>query len=219
LCNVHGRDLAREVAGALRGHGFLLAGKRHAVLRLAFDLELGSDVFRRLGHGIGAIELLHARVHEAPAYGRVVDRSIAAEGGFGLGHDEGRAAHALDAAGDHQARLARLDRTCRRAHGVQPRAAQAIDGRARHFHGQAGEQARHVRDVAVVLARLVRTAVEHVGEARPIDLRIALHQRLDRDRGKVVGAHARERAAIAADRGADGVADEGLGHGVSLSIR
>ena len=50
--------------------------------------------------------------------------------------------------------------------------------------------------------------------ARPVDAGIARHQRLDRQRAEVVGADARQRAAVAAERGADGVADEGvLGHG------
>ena len=46
----------------------------------------------------------------------------------------------------------------------------------------------------------------------PVDAGVALDQRADRDRGEVVGADARQRAAVAADRGADGVADEGFGH-------
>ena len=50
--------------------------------------------------------LLHQLVDEAPADGGVVDRVAAAEGALGLGHHEGRAAHALDAAGDHQLGLA-----------------------------------------------------------------------------------------------------------------
>ena len=41
---------------------------------------------------------------------------------------------------------------------LQPRAAQAVDRRARHGDGQPGEQQAHARDVAVVLARLVRAA-------------------------------------------------------------
>ena len=41
---------------------------------------------------------------------------------------------------------------------------------------------------------------------------LSLHQRLQRDGAKIVGAHRRQRAAEAADRGADIVADEGFGH-------
>ena len=48
---------------------------------------------------------------------------------------------------------------------------------------------------------------------RPVDVRVALHQRPDRNGGEVVGAHRCERAAVAADRRADGVADEGFAHG------
>jgi len=42
---------------------------------------------------------------------------------------------------------------------------------------------------------------------------VARHEGAQGDGGQVVGAHAAERAAVAADGGADGVADEGVGHG------
>ena len=90
-----------------------LRGERHAVLRLALDAELGGDVLGRLGHRVDAVQLLHPPVDEAPADRRVVDRVGAAERRLGLGHHERRAAHALDAAGDHQLRLAALDRARR----------------------------------------------------------------------------------------------------------
>ncbi len=78
--------------------------------------------------------------------------------------------------------------------------------------GKPREQAGHAREVAVVLARLVGAAEDHVVELGPIDARIALDQRADRDRGEVVGADVRERAAIAADRRPDVIANEGFGH-------
>jgi hypothetical protein len=63
-------------------------------------------------------------------------------------------------------------------------------------------------DVAVVLAGLVGAAVVDVVDARPVHARVARDEGGDRQRGQVVGAHAGERAAEAAEGGADGVADE-----------
>ena len=77
--------------------------------QLALDLEIGGDVFRRFGHGIDAVLRFHERVDEAPADGGVVHRLVAAKGQLGLWHDEGRAAHALHPARDHQARFSGLD--------------------------------------------------------------------------------------------------------------
>ena len=84
-----------------------------------------------------------------------------------------------------------------------------------HLDRQAGQQRRHARDVAVVLARLVGAAEDHVVDGRPVDVGLALHQRPDRDGAEIVGAHAGEAAAVAADRRADGVADEGFPHACS----
>ena len=53
---------------------------------------------------------------------------------------------------------------------------------------QAGQQQRHARDVAVVLAGLVGAAEDHVVDRLPIDAGIALHQRLQRDGAEIVGA-------------------------------
>ena len=48
------------------------------------------------------------------------------------------------------------------------------------------------------------------------ETRMAGHQLANRDRREVVGAHGRERAAVASDRRADVIADEGFGHGRGL---
>jgi hypothetical protein len=136
-----GHDFARQVAGLDGGHGVELAGQGHAVLRLALDLEVHRHVLGGFGHGVHAVLFLHQLVDEAPADGGVVHRVVAAEGGFGLGHDEGGAAHAFHTAGNHQARFAGLDGARGAAHGVQARAAQAVDGGAGHVNGQARQQA------------------------------------------------------------------------------
>jgi hypothetical protein len=134
----------------------------------------------------------------------------AAEGALGLGHDEGRTGHALDPTGDQQLHLAALDGTRGDADGVHARAAQAVDRRPRHLEGQPGKEQRHAGDIAVVLAGLVGAAVDHVADGLPVDSGIAVHQRLQRHRAQVIGAHRCERAAIAAERGADRVAQESL---------
>ena len=74
----------------------------------------------------------------------------------------------------------------------------------------AGKQAGHARNVAVVLASLVGAAKEDVGHGGPIHSRVALHQRPERNCAQVVGAHARQSTAVAAEWGSDGVADEGV---------
>mmetsp|Transcript_15807 Transcript_15807/g.43875 ORF Transcript_15807/g.43875 Transcript_15807/m.43875 type:complete len:229 (-) Transcript_15807:274-960(-) len=206
----HRHDLAVEEAALLGGQRLGLRRQRHAVLRLALDAEVPRDVLRRLGHRVDAVLRLHEFVHEAPADGRVVDRVAAAERALGLGHHEGRAAHALHAAGDHQPGLAGADGARRRAHRVQARTAQPVDRHARHVDGQACEQGGHAGHVAVVLAGLVGAAVDHILHRRPVQARVAGHQGLERQRAEVIGADAGQRAAVAAEGGAEGVADEGL---------
>ena len=57
---------------------------------------------------------------------------------------------------------------------VEARSAQPVDRRAGHLDRQARRAARHARDVAVVLARLVGAAVDHVVDRRPVDAGVAL---------------------------------------------
>ena len=108
--------------------------------------------------------------------------------------------------------LAAADHPRRHRHRVHARAAQAVESHAARFVGKAGEQAGHAGEVAIVLAGLVGAAVDDVVELVPVDPRIALDQRPDRDGGEIVGADMGEAAAVAADRRAHGVADEGFGH-------
>ena len=50
---------------------------------------------------------------------------------------------------------------------------QAVDGAAGHFHGQAGQQAGHAGDVAVVFTGLVGAAEDDVGDGGPVHAGIA----------------------------------------------
>ena len=84
--------------------------------------------------------------------------------------------------------------------------------------GRPGQQRGHAGDVPVVFARLVGAAEDHIVD--PVGRKGgAVEQAADRGRGEVVGADLGERAAGAADRGADGVEDVGVGHGGSMGAR
>ncbi len=77
---------------------------------------------------------------------------------------------------------------------------------------KAGEQAGHSGEVAIVLAGLVGAAEDDVVQLVPIDIRVALNEGPDRNGGEIVGADVGKASAVAADRGAHSVADEGFGH-------
>ncbi|MNI02213.1 hypothetical protein D3C73_550790 [compost metagenome] len=212
-------DLLGEIARSLGGGGALLAADGEGVLIGAADAVVVGDVLAGFRHGIDAVRRLHRRIDEAPADGGVVDVRRAREGGFGLGHDEGRAAHALDAARQHQVGVACANGARGVAHGLQARGAQAVDGVAADAVRQAGQKGGHARDVAVVLTRLIGRAQDHVVERRRVQPRIARQQRPQRQGRQIVGAHRGQGAAVAADGGADRVADESVGHLRLLSVR
>jgi hypothetical protein len=75
-----------------------------------------------------------------------------------------RQPHRFDAAGDGEFHFAGADRARGVADRVEPGGAEPVDGDARDRIGQAGEQQRHARDIAVVLAGLVGAAEEHFVE-------------------------------------------------------
>ena len=191
-------------AGLAAGGEFVLIG--------AADIEIGGDIIGGLRHRIGAVLRLHLRVHEAPADGRIINRIGAAEGGFGLGHDERRPRHRLDAAGNDHVAIAGPDRTRGHADRIHAGAAEPVHRRPRQAGGQPGQQCRHASDIAIILARLIGAAIDEVVDAGPVHTRIARHQRRQRHRRQIVGANGAERAAVATDRSPDCVADIGLGH-------
>src|SRR5262249_41217206 len=124
-----------------------------------------------------------------------------------------------DAAGDRKVDLAAADPARGIADGVEAGGAEPVDGDTRDRIGDAREQERHARDVAVVLAGLVGAAEHDLVEHGPVDLAVALEERPDRNRGEIVGADLGERAAIAPDRGSHRVADEHIAqsaHGALL---
>ena len=216
LGNAHAHNFTRQVSGFDGGHGTQLAVVGHQVLRFALNLVIGGHVFCGLGHGVHTVLGFHQLVDEAPANGGVIDRVVAAEGGFGLGHHKGGAAHAFHTTGNHQTGFTRFDGAGGGANGVQTRAAQAVDGRAGHVDRQTGQQAAHVGHVAVVFARLVGAAVEHIGHGGPVHIGVAGHQGAQGDRAQVVGAHAAQGTAVAAKGGTDRVANVSLVHVTGL---
>jgi hypothetical protein len=126
-----------------------------------------------------------------------------------------RAGHAFYAAGDHHLRLAQPHGARRHAGGFHARPAQAVHGCARDLDRQPGEKAGHARDVAIVLAGLVDAAIDHVVDGAPVDILVALHQRLDRQRRKIVDPYRGQRAVVSANGGTHGVANEGVCHGLA----
>ena len=87
-------------------------------------------------------------------------------------------------------------------------AAQPVDRLAGDLDRQPGEERGHAADVAVVLARLVRRAEDDVVDRRGVDPG-ALDERADDVRRQVVGPHVLQRAAVAAERRAQPVDDDG----------
>ena len=185
-----------------------LALEREPVLVLARDAVLPRHVLRGLAHREGMVDRRETRIHEPPADRRVVELLRAAERLFRLPEDERRAAHRLDAARDDHLAATGLDHARRDMHGLEARRAQPIHRRPRDARGKPREKRRHARDIAVVLARLVRRAEVDLVDRRGVDAR-ARDRRTDRVRREIVGPHGGERAAIAADGSADGGDDGG----------
>ena len=79
-----------------------------------------------------------------------------------------------------------------------------------------GQQRGVAADVVALLAGLEAAAHHDVVDLAEVDARVALDERLERDRGQVVRADVLQRSLDRApDRGADGVDDDGFRHGVS----
>ena len=77
-------------------------------------------------------------------------------------NDVRRLAHALDAAGQHEARLAELNQLRAADRRLDARAAQAIDGQRRHVDRHAGLERDVARAVDRVGARLQDVAEDDV---------------------------------------------------------
>ena len=98
---------------------------------------------------------------------------------------------------------------CRRVDRLEAGAAQPVDGLPADLDREAGDQQRHPGDVAVVLAGLVRAAEDDVLDQRWVDAR-AIDDGAQDGCGEIVRSDSGQRAAVAADRGADGLDDPGF---------
>ena len=188
LRNRDRQDLLGQHAAGDGGSGALLAAQRERVLVLSGDTEIGGDVLRRFRHRICSMQAAHLGIDEAPADGRVLDARLARERVRGLRHHEGRAAHALDAAGHRDLAFTEREAAPGGQDRVHSRSAEPVDRGARNRFGKTGEQQRHSRHRTVVLASLVGAAVDHVHECFPVDAVIALHKGAKRKRRKIVSA-------------------------------
>ena len=171
------------------------------------------DVLGGLAHRVRVVPLGEPRVDEPPAEGRVGQLARAAVARrLGLELDVRRARHRLDAAADEHVAVADRDRVRRGVDRLEARAAQPVDGQAADLDREVGQQQRHPGDVAVVLAGLVGAAEDDVLDEGRVDAG-AVDDGAQHGGGEVVRPDARERAAVAADRRADGLDDPGLADG------
>ena len=114
-------ELLGKAPRGIGGCPTTLALQRERVLIGAAHAPALGDVLPRLAHALQREKLGHARVGEAPAERRVVERAVSAgERLCVLAHDERRAAHRFDAAGDHQLGFARANRLAGTDDGGEP---------------------------------------------------------------------------------------------------
>ena len=153
---------------------------------------------------------VESRIHKAPTDGGVDELTIAAlKAALGLQGDERCATHALHATSNDHFGIANGDGVCSGGECLQTRAAEAVHGLPRNFDGVAGNEERHARHVAIVFAGLIGTAQDHIVDVGGVDA-AARNDRFEHGGGKVVGANASERAAVATEGGAQRLNDPGL---------
>ena len=193
-----------------------VALERERILAAAIDRPSFGDVLACLAHRVRAVLRGQRRVDEPPAERRVLELPRSAiPGCVRLRHDIRRPGHRFDTAADEDITVADGDRVGRRVDRLQTAPAQAIHGEAADLDRQAGEEECHPRDVAVVLARLVRAAEDDVLDAARIDAG-AVDDGPDDRCGQVVRPDGGEGAAIPTDRGPDGLDDPRVPEGPLL---
>jgi hypothetical protein len=150
-------QLVGETARDVGSRPTSLRAQCKRVLLLARHLPLRGDVLAGLAHALARIALRVPRVDEPPAERRVVERAVAAlECSRRLRRDERRATHRLHAARDEEVTVACDHRMASTHYGRQARSTEAVHGHSGDAVRQPREQSSEARDVAVVLARLVR---------------------------------------------------------------
>ena len=127
-------------------------------------------------------------------------------GRLGLGHHVRRARHVLHPAGDEDIAVADGDRCAAVLIAWRPEPHSRLTVRPATSTGRPASSARHPRDVPVVLAGLIGTAEDDVLDERGVDAD-PLDEGGEHRRREIVRPDGRERAAIAPDRGPDGLDD------------
>jgi hypothetical protein len=203
----HRGELAGEVA-AVGGRGGQLVGAAGVLVEgAARELPpagdaLGADALVEVAAGelaageVGPVALAHQRPVQAA--------EIAARA-------ERHPCHRLDAAGHDQVVLPAHHHARREVERALARAARAVDRGPGHRLGPARREHGVAADLRGLVAHLVDAAPQHVVDELGVDPR-ALRQRGEHDRGQVHRVHVGQRPAPLADRGSDGVDDDGFWH-------
>ena len=97
----------------------MLRAQRERILILAGHAVLRRHVLSGLAHRVGAIPLLHLRIHEAPAEAGVEELHITRKRCGAFRQHERGARHALNAAGDIHVTVTRFNGACGAGHGVE----------------------------------------------------------------------------------------------------
>ena len=124
----------------------------------------------------------------------------------------GRGGHDLHAGGDRDVVGPGDDALGREVGGLLRRAALAVDGGGGHRLGEAGGEDGVAADVEALVADLHHAAHDDVVDEGGIEV-VALGELLEHLAGEVGGVPARELSVALAAGGADGVDDDGGGHG------
>ena len=215
--DLDGRYLLVEVVRCRRGRGPAVALDRQRVLILAGDVVVVGHVLRRYAHVAGIP--------------RVVQRADHRVDGLGVAHPLAPAhvlqpvratAHRLGPAGYRDLGVTQHDELGGRHDGLQPAAAQPVDGEGGHLHGEAAVDRGDPAQVHVPGLGVNHVAEDHVPEVLRIDGGPA-YRLADHRRRQVTRRDAGEGAAVPAD-GRPGTRQHHhvvvlLGHNFPLTVR
>ena len=146
-----------------------------------------NEVFGRISHAIGPVELFHFGVDEAPAKAAVVHLSIAPKR---LGHfrnDPRSTRHVFHSSSDVHITVFILQGAKAVHRGSHPRGAKAIHRFTAYGVWKSSQEQGHTRHVPVVLTRLVGAAHDHVLNHAGIQIRIAVQKSAKHMSSEVIG--------------------------------
>ena len=195
-----GDELVVEAAGLGGGRPALLRPKRKRVLVLARDAPALGDVLAGLAHRLEREHLLHAAGSGSASRGSCRRASGRRAGTPCRASPSTSGARLIDSTPPATKRSPSPAATAWQAATTaeSPEAHSRLTVTPATESGSPARRARHPRDVAVVLARLVGAAEVDVLDLACVDAR-ALHGGRDHLAGQVVRPHARERAAVTPD--------------------